>query len=65
MKYIEGETKIKVPIFCPDCRRSNTFIRQKEKDIRSINGKVIEEAYCCLYCGYIVYSNSCLGMWSS
>jgi hypothetical protein len=60
MKSIESNVKVKIPVFCPDCRRRNTFMRKPEKDIRTENGRIFETAFCCQFCGYVAYSNSSL-----
>ncbi len=63
MESIKGIGEVRVPVFCPDCRRRDTFIRQPERDVRTETGKVLEAAYCCLFCGYVAYSYSCLDIW--
>lgn len=50
------------PIYCPDCRRSNTFIRKENRDVKYTSGEVFEEAWICKCCSYIAYRNSCLAI---
>lgn len=41
----------KPPVFCPDCRNPNTFDRDPDKDIMSVD-QVGWEAWKCRECGY-------------
>jgi hypothetical protein len=43
------------PIFCPDCRKSNTFVRLPGRDIKCEDGSIFELVYVCSCCGYLAY----------
>lgn len=37
----------KTPVYCADCRKSKTWKRNPQKDIKSESGKLMWEAYYC------------------